>query len=74
MPYVDPAQQRAAKRASAQRKRAERRGTIVEPAITAADLALVGEVLRHRQGAGESDAAYRERMREVWRTLLRVVG
>lgn len=73
MPYADKEKQREAKREWARRTRAAQ-GTAVEPVVSAADLAIAGDVLRHRQGASESDAEYRARLRAVWRSVQRVVG
>lgn len=77
MPYRDREAQLAAKAASARRKRAERRGTTVEPvapdAVTNADLLAAGRILGHMRGDGEPDDAYRDRLRTAWASLLRVV-
>ncbi len=75
MPYADAEQQKAAKRESARRRRAAR-GTVVEPispTVTTADLMAAGRILGHMRGDGETDDAYRNRLRAVWRILLRVV-
>lgn len=78
MPYADPEQQRAAKAASARRRRAAHRGT-VEPAVavpmpTREDLRAAGAVLNCGRSVGESDDAYRARLRLAWQGLLTVVA
>ncbi len=77
MPYRDREAQLAAKAASARRKRAERRGTTVEPvapaAVSNADLVAAGRILGQMKGDTEGWQEYRDRLRAAWATLLRVV-
>lgn len=79
MPYANIAEQRAAKAASARRRRAAHRGTHVEPAVVAPeptreDLRAVGAVLHCARADGEPDDAYRSRLRQAWQGLLAVVA
>jgi len=78
MPYADAERQRAAKAASARRRRAAQRGTIVEPvrtpvSVTSTDLFAAGRLLGQMKGDTESWEQYHTRLRAVWQHLLRVV-
>ena len=75
MPYADPEQQRAAKRESARRRRAEAAcGTTVEPeAPTFAELAVAGRILDRRQVPQETPEEYHAALRQLWQGFLRVV-
>jgi len=78
MPYTDREQQRAAKVASARRRRAEQRGTGVEPvrtpvSVTNADLFAAGRLLGQMKGDTESPEQYHARLWAMWQHLLRVV-
>jgi hypothetical protein len=79
MPYADPEAQRKAKRESAARQRARDRS--VEPAVepdselTWDELAIAARILlAGPRGWGETLPEYRERIREQWRLLKRVIG
>ena len=74
MPYADPERQKAAKRASARRRRAVPRGTVVEPApVIWDDLAMVGYILHRGKAGWETEEQYREALRQRWRRFLGVV-
>ncbi len=78
MPYADIEQQRAAKAASARRRRADQRGTVVEPDAIAVQptpqqLREVGVILRVGRAVRESEESYHARLRQSWRDFLLVV-
>jgi hypothetical protein len=79
MPYADPAKQRQAKRESARRLRATVLQEPVEPADVAPEptreeLRAAGAVLHVGRSPGESDDAYRSRIRQAWQGFLAVVA